>query len=151
MPGNYMQNGSLTIGDANLNYGGGDLWTTNTSGLLLECSSKTEIAVHDGGTRIASTMYYEGDMLNQITIGRDMGWGAISNVAINGSLNASNYVNIVGSGATCVMFKTTDYNLGIASSAGDYSLSSLAGDMIFRTLTNTNLIVIVKKKICFAI
>ena len=59
VPSNNMQNGSLTIGDTLLNYGGGDLWSTNTSGLLLECSSKTEIAVHDGGTRIASTMYYE--------------------------------------------------------------------------------------------
>ena len=72
VPNNYMQSGSLTIGDISLNYGGGDLWNTNTSGLLLECSSNTEIAVHDGGTRIASCMYYQGDATNQITIGRDM-------------------------------------------------------------------------------
>ena len=90
IPNNNMQNGSLIIGDTNLNYGGGDLWNTNTSGLLLECSSKTEIAVHDGGTRIASTMYYEGNLVNQITIGRDMEWGAISSVVING--------NIIGNG-----------------------------------------------------
>ena len=64
-----MQSGSLTIGDTALNYGGNDLWTTNTSGLLLECSSTTEIAVHDAGTRIASCMYYQGDATNQITIG----------------------------------------------------------------------------------
>ncbi len=29
-----------------------------------------------------------------------MGWGVISNVAINGSLNAINYVNTVRSSAT---------------------------------------------------
>ena len=41
VPNNFMQSGSLTIGDTTLNYGGNDLWTTNTSGLLLECSSNT--------------------------------------------------------------------------------------------------------------
>jgi hypothetical protein len=51
------QSGSLTIGDSTLNYGGGDLWNINTAGLLLECTSKTEIAAHDGGTRLASCMY----------------------------------------------------------------------------------------------
>ena len=81
-----MQSGSLTIGDTALNYGGGDLWNTNTSGLLLECSSNTEIAVHDNVTRLASCMYYQGDTINQITIGRDMGYGAIKNVVICGLL-----------------------------------------------------------------
>ncbi len=53
-----------------------DLWNGgNAAGLLLECSSNTEIAVHDNGTRLASCMYYQGDATNQITIGRDMGWG----------------------------------------------------------------------------
>ena len=28
---NYMQNGSLTIGDTLLNYGGGNTWTANTA------------------------------------------------------------------------------------------------------------------------
>jgi hypothetical protein len=31
---NFMQKGSLTIGDQLLNYGGGNNWSTNTSGLL---------------------------------------------------------------------------------------------------------------------
>ncbi len=44
--------------------------------------------------------------------------GCYSNVIIKGSLNANYNINIVG--AMCIMFKTTDYNLGIASSAGDY-------------------------------
>jgi hypothetical protein len=33
---NFMQKGSLNIGDMSLNYGGGSNWNTNTSGLLLE-------------------------------------------------------------------------------------------------------------------
>jgi hypothetical protein len=63
----------------------------NTSGILLECLDNTEIAIHDVSKRFASLMYYEGDNTNKITIGRDMGWGAISSVNING--------NIVGTGA----------------------------------------------------
>ncbi len=69
-----------------LNYGGGSNWTTNTSGTLLECLNNTEIAVHDAGKRVASLMYYEGDNTNKITIGRDMGWGAIGSVVINGNI-----------------------------------------------------------------
>ena len=81
-----------------------------------------------------------------------MGWGALSSVVLNGnisctgmlnvssSLNATNYMNIIGSGAVGLMFKTTDYNLGIANGAGNYSSTALAGDMILRTLINTNLI-----------
>ncbi len=44
------------------------------------------MAVHDSGHRLASLMYYEGGGTNKITIGRDMGWGAIGNVAINGNI-----------------------------------------------------------------
>ena len=81
-----------------------------------------------------------------------MGWGALSSIVLNGnisctgvfnvssSLNATNYMNIIGSGAVGLMFKSTDYNFGIASAAGNYSSTALAGDMILRTLTNTNLI-----------
>ena len=57
---NRMQNGSLTIGDISLDYGGSNDWTSNTAGLMLECLNNTEIAVHDSGSRIASLMYYEG-------------------------------------------------------------------------------------------
>jgi hypothetical protein len=72
---NYMQKGSLTIGDPLLNYGGGSNWSSNTAGLLLECENNTEIAVHDAGQRVSSLMYYQGGVSsNKITIGRDMGW-----------------------------------------------------------------------------
>jgi hypothetical protein len=86
---NYMASGSLTIGSVNSNYGGGvNQWNNNTAGLLLETKANTEIAVHDAGTRLASLMYYEGENTNRITIGRDMGWGAISSLKINGDLIA---------------------------------------------------------------
>jgi len=75
---NYMKSGSLTIGDINENYGNGTNWNTNTSGLLLECLDNTEIAVHDSGQRISSLLCYEGGTLNNIVIGRDMGWGSSS-------------------------------------------------------------------------
>jgi hypothetical protein len=100
---NFMRPGSLTIG-GNSNYGGGTSWNTNTAGLLLECLNNTEIAVHDLSERVASFMYYEGGLsANRITIGRDMGWGTIANVNINGNVgigttNAANYkLNVNGS------------------------------------------------------
>jgi hypothetical protein len=39
-------------------------------------------------------------------------------------------MNIIGSGPVGLMFKSTDYNFGIANNAGDYSGSASAGDMI---------------------
>jgi len=70
---NFMASGSLTIGGQTLNYGGGNNWTTNTAGLMLECENNTEIAVHDAGHRIASLMYFEGGLnINRITIGVGM-------------------------------------------------------------------------------
>jgi hypothetical protein len=73
---NYMQNGSLTIGDTLLNYGGGTGgWTTNTAGLLMECADNTEIAIHDSGTRVVSAIQYLGGTNNLLKMGRDMGWG----------------------------------------------------------------------------
>jgi len=83
---NKMASGSLTIGGINSSYGGGQSWNTNTAGLLLETLTNTEIAVHDAGSRITSLMYYEGDANNRITIGRNMGWGTISKVAIHGDV-----------------------------------------------------------------
>ena len=93
-------------------------------------------------------MYYEGDTVNRITIGRNMGWAAISSIVLNGnvtcnsSASISNSINITGATNTAqsLMFRSTDYNLGIAGSAGNYSSSALQNDMILRTLTNTNLI-----------
>jgi len=87
----YMASGSLTIGGTSANYGGGNLWNTNTAGLLMECLDNTEIAVHDSQLRVASLMYYEGGVNNyKITIGRDMGWNAVSNVVINGNVGIQN-------------------------------------------------------------
>lgn len=81
----YLAPGALTIGDYGRNYGGGTGWNTNTAGLFLEAAANTEIAVHDAAHRIASLMYFEGDALNRITIGRNMGWGSISTVVISGN------------------------------------------------------------------
>ena len=86
---NNMQSGSLTIGDTLLNYGGGNNFTTNTAGLMLECLNNTEIAVHDAGNRLASLMYYTG---NTITIGRDMGWNALSSITMNGNITYTGYL-----------------------------------------------------------
>jgi len=72
VPAGYMSAGSLTLGDSTKNYGGGYGWNSNTAGLMMECAVNTEIAVHDGGDRVASFMYYAG---NVFTIGKDMGWG----------------------------------------------------------------------------
>jgi len=86
VPNNHMASGSLTIGSLTASFGGGSSWNANTAGLMLETAANTEIAVHDSMTRVASIVYYEGEGFNRFTIGRDMGWGAISTVAINGNV-----------------------------------------------------------------
>lgn len=88
---NFMAPGSLTIGGIDRNYGGGKDWNSNTAGLLLETLDNTEIAIHDSGVRLASIMYYEGAK-NQFTIGRDMGWGPISAVNVQGNLKVGGKV-----------------------------------------------------------
>jgi hypothetical protein len=97
----YMAAGSLTIGDSTKNYGGGtSTWNTNTAGLMMECLTNTEIAVHDGGDRVASMMYYSG---NTITLGRDMGWGVANTTIPSGAVftqkggnSGANFFNIQG-------------------------------------------------------
>jgi hypothetical protein len=87
-----MASGSLTIGGLNVNYGGGNQWTTNTAGFMMECQDNTEIMIHDSGNRLASFMRYVGAGTNQFYIGRDAGWGTIAqtnffgNVYLNNSL-----------------------------------------------------------------
>jgi hypothetical protein len=73
---NCMASGSLVIGNMNQNYGGGTGENTNMAGLALECLNNTEIVVHDSGESFISLMRYTN--LNQITIGRNMGWAVCS-------------------------------------------------------------------------
>jgi hypothetical protein len=86
---NHMAAGSLTIGNTTQNYGGGNVWNTNTAGLLLECADATEIAVHDAGTAIHSFMYYSGGIFQ---IGRNMGYNS-ANVNIKGWLAVDRFIS----------------------------------------------------------
>ncbi|NML13691.1 tail fiber domain-containing protein [Azohydromonas caseinilytica] len=88
VPNGRMAAGSLTIGSTTTNYGGGSNWNASTAALLLETLDDTEIAIHDAGKRLASLAYYRGAE-NSITIGRDMGWGALSRLNVNGALNVT--------------------------------------------------------------
>jgi hypothetical protein len=88
---NYMTGRTACFGDITVNYGGyTNGWQTNgrTAGLLLECLDTTEIAVHDAGARVTSLMYYSG---NNITIGRNMNWGALA-----GLYSAASYFEHLG-------------------------------------------------------
>ena len=145
VPNNYMADGSLTLGNRDANFGGGAAgWTTNSAGLLMECMDNTEIAVHDNGARVASIAYYEGAS-NRINIGRDMGWGTISTISLNGNvgigitpvakldiLNANNndafssvtsgfgragnfYINNGGNGSDALYVRTTGSGNGLYS------------------------------------
>jgi hypothetical protein len=65
-----MALGSLILGGTNANYGTVTGWSSSTAALLLECSDYTAVCIHDGNTRVASCMFYDGP-LNTINIGRD--------------------------------------------------------------------------------
>jgi hypothetical protein len=91
---NHMAAGSLTIGNINQNYGGGNQWNSSTSGLMMECADATEIAVHDSGASIHSLMYYSTN--GNITIGRNMGYNPANvNIAGNLSIGGTNINSII--------------------------------------------------------
>jgi hypothetical protein len=79
-----MAKGSLNIGDINSDYGNGNGWTGSTAGILMECYNNTEIADRDNLKRVASLIAYQGENVNTIKIGRNMGWG-VTNLTIEGS------------------------------------------------------------------
>lgn len=134
---NYMAVGSLTIGDPTKNYGGGtSTWNTNTAGLMMECLTNTEIAVHDAADRVTSLMYYSG---NTITLGRDMGWGVANTTIPSGAVftqkggnSGANFFNIQGNDLSsspylgfyfnntrrCYMGNTTATNVDIIAENG---------------------------------
>jgi hypothetical protein len=93
----FMSSGSLTIGSTNARYGGGNGWNASTAGLLLEALEYTEIAVHERNhSSLTSLMYYQGDGINKISIGRSMGpaWGVTpvtiaGNLTVNGAITPS--------------------------------------------------------------
>jgi hypothetical protein len=79
-----MQSGSLTIGGVNANYGTELNFTTNTSGLWMECQDYTSIDIHDANTRVATFMYYDG-VNNRFVLGKNKGWG-LTNIYIPSTL-----------------------------------------------------------------
>ena len=132
-----FNNGSLIIGDTLLNYGGGNNWTTNTAGLMMECLDNTEIAVHDNGNRLSSLMYYEGGGVNKITIGRNMGWAAIAAVDINGNLSCTGNIFINNTSSPYLQFGSVNgHNLGVSTSGASFSASAATGDMVLRSINN---------------
>jgi hypothetical protein len=86
---NNMAAGSLVIGNINQDYGGGNNWTANTAGLMMECNDNTEIVIHDSGNAIHSFMRYTTN--GNFRIGRNMGYGA-ANLYITGGLICENYI-----------------------------------------------------------
>lgn len=71
-----MSNGSIELGNtaADLAYTSGTWPGVMGAGVLQNCSDRFEHIIHDGGTRLASSMYYDGPD-NAIVVGRDVGWG----------------------------------------------------------------------------
>jgi hypothetical protein len=112
----YMSTGSLTIGDLSKNYGGAATnWTTSTAGLMLECSSNTEICIHDYADRITSAFYYEGSTLNRITLGRNA-YNATSVISVPGYLGIGTTSPIYPLHVTTT--NTLNYTFGFLSNNG---------------------------------
>ena len=85
---NYMAGGTLTIGNIGQDYGGGNNWTANTAGFMMECKDNTEIVIHDSGNSLHSFMRYTTN--GNFRIGRNMGYG-------NGNVSISGYLEVDGS------------------------------------------------------
>jgi hypothetical protein len=141
----YMTSRTLTLGSTSSDYGGGSSWNTNTAAILLECLNNTEIAVHDGGTRVASLMHYEGSP-NRITIGRDMGWGTISSVRMYGSQSYPNRpVAMVGKSngrvysPNVIVYNSVLYNDGGLYNTGNGRFTAPAGYAGYYLVTYTGL------------
>lgn len=141
---NFMQTGSLTIGDLLLNYGGCNTWTTNTAGLMMECLNDTEIAVHDNANRVASLMYFQGGATNKLTIGRNMGWDTLSLVNFKSSVSIDNTNTTLDFGQrgqdNLIRFwtdGTNTYGIGINASVLRYNVPSGSSHLFYNGTTNT--------------
>jgi hypothetical protein len=72
-----MTSGSLKLGNITQNYGSpGSGSTANMGCIILECLDNTEIALHDSGNANHSLIRYTTG--NNITMGRNFGWGVCS-------------------------------------------------------------------------
>jgi hypothetical protein len=72
-----MTSGSLKLGNITQNYGStGSGSTTNMGCIVLECLDNSEIALHDAGNANVSLIRYT--TVNNITLGRNIGWGVAS-------------------------------------------------------------------------
>jgi hypothetical protein len=72
-----MTSGSLKLGNITQNYGSSGAGSTGNMGcIVLECLDNTEIAVHDSGNANHSLIRYTTS--NNITMGRNFGWGVCS-------------------------------------------------------------------------
>lgn len=120
---NYMQTGSLTIGDTTRNYGGGtSQWNSNTAGLLMECLDNTEIAVHDAGRAVFSFMRYDNARL---TLGRDMGWGAIDVYCTQNLACASLVIQGFGSATTGTISSDNDNGMAFRARIAPFAAGSI--------------------------
>jgi hypothetical protein len=89
IPNNFMTAGSLTIGNTDTDYGGGNNWTANTAGLMMECLNNTEIVIHDAGNSLHSFMRYTNN--GNFRIGRNMGYGN-GNLYVTGFVRSDTYL-----------------------------------------------------------
>ncbi len=109
MPNNFMEAGSLTIGNITQNYGGGN-WTASTAGFLMECLDNTEIAVHDSGQSLHSFMRYTTN--GNFRIGRNMGNG-VANVFMSNELTVEGNKLVITGGSPTLYLRDTDSRTGM--------------------------------------
>lgn len=159
VPNNKMQSGSLTIGDCSLDYGNeiytvGGGWTgNNTAGLLLECSTSTEIVVHDSGNRLTSLMAYYGGITNTLEIGRNMGGGwdkpliqlqnhtqISGNLSVNGRITTNQFytttVNQIITNTISIAPTSTAYNGYWQINIDAYKIANQYNYLIFSCSVN---------------
>lgn len=129
---------NITSGTLSTAYGGTGVTTGLT--VLNPANLSSAVTVAKGGTGAAtltSGQLLIGNGTAAVLQSANLAWNNISNV-----LNVSSNININGNvnQAQSLYFRGTDYNLGIAGAAGNFSSSAVQNDMILRTLSGTNLI-----------
>ena len=98
----------------------------------MECLNNTEIAIHDNGNRVVSALQYLGGTTSTIVIGRDMGWGTIGTIVLNGNVGigtatANTKLDVNGAISSSGAINANGNSLIFPNTLSDYKITLWSG------------------------